>query len=317
MKKLLFLIFIFNASMIFAQDYTELGDDYFVDYTNIENANIYIRKYSNPELSKRWWEAQKRYAADNNKEDLAFVGKNIKEASKSEIVKFKKGEYLVNNSFEKFGFVIDNSGNITGIAKRLVKKDYAITDFMFENGNLVSAVTNNIEEKPIKKITITDDWFTEESYKDGELARNRKVNRKRSAKEGNEITTYFFSNGKVEYEQNSIDKTFKTFYENGNPKLHRNDAKYEETEYAESGKKIKYSYDIDGKRCFEEYENGIIARKNCDSSDKLTSYFYHYNNGKLQDYEILDRNTDKIKKYDKNNKLLKVSEAGKLPMMPK
>ncbi|MDR6969606.1 hypothetical protein J2X31_003639 [Flavobacterium arsenatis] len=224
-----------------------------------------------------------------------------------------KGFYLLNNPFQKFGFEIDDRNQFVGSAKYETKEEIKLSTINFKNGKVILHETVNIFDEPLRKITINDSLFTAISYEKGKIVRKHIENIKLGGGQSNEIRIHYFENGNIELEQNNIDNTFKTFYENGKPKLYKNGKTQEKIEYDIEGKKTEHTYITNNKKCSEFLKNGIIQSKDCDILDKSLTYFYHYKNGKLDNYEILDRTIDQITKYDKNNKLIKTSEAGKAP----
>ena len=313
MKSILITIFIIISNITFAQEYKTLDSIYFVDFGNINKGEIQIRKYLNFELNKKWWLTQKNYKLYQKDEDLEFINKNGNDAHKSEKINLSKGFYLLNNSFQKFGFEIDDKNQFVGNAKYETKEEVKLSTINFKEGKVILFETVNMFDEPIKKITINDSLFTEISYKKGQIDRKNIENIKLGGGQLNEIRIHYFENGNIELEQNNIDNTFKTFYENGKPKLYKNGNTQEKIEYDIEGKKTEHTYVTDNKKCSEFFKNGIIQSKDCDILDKSMTYFYHYINGKLNNYEILDRTKDQIRKYDKNNKLIKTNEAGKSP----
>ena len=313
MKSILITIFIIISNITFAQEYKTLDSIYFVDFGNINKGEIQIRKYLNFELNKKWWLTQKNYKLYQKNEDLEFINKNGNDAHKSEKINLSKGFYLLNNSFQKFGFEIDDKNQFVGNAKYETKEEVKLSTINFKEGKVILFETVNMFDEPIKKITINDSLFTEISYKKGQIDRKNIENIKLGGGQLNEIRIHYFENGNIELEQNNIDKTFKTFYATGKPMLYKNGNTQEKIEYDIAGKKTEHTYVTDNKKCSEFFKNGIIQSKDCDILDKSMTYFYHYINGKLNNYEILDRTKDQIRKYDKNNKLIKTNEAGKSP----
>ncbi|MDR6969628.1 hypothetical protein J2X31_003661 [Flavobacterium arsenatis] len=73
MKNILITIFIIISNITFAQEYKTLDSIYFVDFENINKGEVQIRKYSNFELNKKWWIAQKNYKLYQKNEDLEFI----------------------------------------------------------------------------------------------------------------------------------------------------------------------------------------------------------------------------------------------------
>jgi hypothetical protein len=313
MKSTLITILIIISNITFAQEYKTLDSIYYVDFGNISKGEIQIRKYLNFELNQKWWLAQKNYKLYRKSEDLEFINTNGKEAHKSEKINLSKGFYLLNNAFQKFGFEIDDKNQFIGNARYETKEEVKLSTIDFKKGKVILFETVNMFDEPIKKITINDSLYTEISYEKGLLVRKNIENITRGGGQNNEIRIHYFENGNIELEQNNIDNTFKTFYKNGKPKLYKNENSQEKIEYDIDGKKTEHTYVVDNKKCNEFFKNGIIQSKDCDILDKSLTYFYHYKNGKLDNYEILDRTKDEIKKFDTNNKLIQTSEAGKSP----
>jgi|GEM_PF-1314371 len=313
MKTILSAIFILMQCTIFAQEYKNLDRIYYVDFQDINKDEIQIRKYLNVELNEKWWQARKNYELYRKNEDSEFLNANGAEAHKSEKVDLAKGFYLLNNQHQGFGFEINDNQQFTGNAKYQNKETDQVSDIIFKDGKIISMETVNIFNEPVKKITISDSLFTEIWYENGKITRKNTENLKLGGGQSNEIRTHYFENGNIQLEQDNISNTFKTFYENGTPKRYENGKTQERIAYDTNGRKTEHTYIADDKKCNEYYENAIIQSKKCETLDNLTTYFYHYKNGKLEDYEVLDRTKDEIRTYDKNNKLIKKNEAGKDP----
>jgi len=120
----------------------------------------------------------------------------------------------------------------------------------------------------------------------------------------NSIETKYYENGNIKSESDRINKTNKTFYENGTQKSYNKTNTSETINYDEKGRKTYHSYSTkENGWCEEYFENGLITSKICDSSDHLQQTNY-YKNGKLDYYEVRDHTKHEMRKYDRNNKLL-------------
>lgn len=313
MRNTLIVYFLLLSNILFSQEYSHLNDECFVDFRKLENGKIEIKKYLNPELNKRWLTAQKEYKENQNSDAYEFIKNNYDEAHKSENIDLTEGQYLLNNSYEKFGFEIDENKQFTKIAKYQIKENGELSDIKFQNGKVISFETVSLFDEPLKKITINDSLFIEIIYKNGKIFRKNLTNIVLGGGQSNQVRIHYYSNGNIELEQNNIENTFKTFHENGEPELYRDYTNHEEIEYDNEGQKTKHSYISENEKCMEIFEKGIIQLKECDSSDKLKTYSYHYKLGKLEYYEVLDRTKDEIRIYDKNDKLIKTTETGKNP----
>ncbi|WP_312553846.1 hypothetical protein [Empedobacter brevis] len=315
MIRIFTLIFILFTPFAFGQQVKELKEKYILKTRQLEDG---IRKLEIAELlnSHLYWEVRDKIAQR--------IRPSSEDISKSlESIKFAppEGTYFLNNKDQKCWFTIDKNGWFTDSAifenDEAGEKEY--WTFFFKNGNIIVAdMKQNREGHLIKKIEANDSLFVTTFFNES----NGKLHKKRTIKNGgdwqNSVLTEYYDDGSLKLEKDGVNKTEKSFYENGQQKSFDNLRTNERIRYDTKGMKTEHSYPTkENGWCSESFENGVITTKDCNSSDHSQKTKYYYKKGKLDSYEVEDNIKGVIQKYDKNKKLIHTEKAIYIQAAPK
>lgn len=300
-----FLALVFINLLALGQKTKELNKEYFLDFKNLEHFDngtdvLELKERVNYELFLKVKEGYNRFIHPSEEEK--------KKANETKPFQGEKGEYTLNNEYQKFNFSINENGLISGSASLVqIEDEYTyFWNFNFDSGKIKYAeLKTETSGNPIRKVEISDSLFVMQYFdiKNGDFAGKRII--KNVKKYDHWIDTRYNNKGIIIWEENKLQMTKKTFYDDGKPQTYINLKTEESIEYDDIGKKIKHSYPTkDKKWCIENYEDGLIIEKRCRTSDNSQQTKYHYKNGQLVNYEIDDFIKDEIRTYDKNNKLL-------------
>lgn len=315
MTRLFTLIAILLTHFALGQQVKQLNEKYILKTRQLQDGirTLEIVALSNSSL---YWEVRNKNA-NRIRPNVEDIDKSLA----STIFTPTEGKYFLRNPEQKFWFTIDESGKFTDSAI-FENDDFGEKEYwtiFFENGNISAAdVKQNPDGNAIRKIEANDTLFITKFYneKSGKLTEKRVI--KKGGNWQNSISTEYDENGNPEYENDGINKTAKSFHENGKQKSFRNSITNESIDYDTLGKKKEHTYPTkENGWCTEYFKNEQITRKVCNTSnhsEKITSY---YKNGKLDYYEIEDNIKGEIKKYDKNKKLINSEKAIYIQAAPK
>lgn len=306
MKKLFtFLTLLLINIFSFGQETKELSKKHFLDFNNLEHFDkgtdiLEVKERVNYELYLKVEQDYNRFKHPSEEEK--------KKAYETNPFKGEKGEYFLNNEYQQFHFSVNEIGLISGNAN-LVQSENGYTyfwEFSFDAGKLKYAeLKKELSGNPIRKVEINDSLFVMQFFdiNNGNFSGKRII---RNVKDyDNSIEILYDENENIRREENRLQKIRKTFYKNGKPESYHNLLTEESIKYDDMGRKTQHFYPTKDKNwCNEYYENGLIINKNCRNSDDSQQTRYHYKNGKLEKYEIVDYIKDETRKYDKNNKLV-------------
>jgi len=306
MKKLFtFLTLLLINIFSFGQETKELSKKHFLDFNNLEHFDkgtdiLEVKERVNYELYLKVEEDYNRFKHPSEEEK--------KKAYETKPLICEKGEYVLNNEFQKFHFKVDENGFLSGSAN-LVQTERGYTyywNFDFDAGKLKYAeLKKDFAGKPVRKVDIKDSIFVMQFFDMNTGAPSSKRIIKNFKDYNNSIEIIYDERENIIREENRLLKTKKTFYKNGKPESYHNSLTKESIEYDDTGRITQHFYTTkDKKRCNEVYENGLIINKKCRNSDESQMAQYYYTNGKLEKYEIIDYVKNETRKYNKNNKLL-------------
>ena len=273
------IIILSSAMYASAQERKQLGSDYIIDIEAVGVEPQQIKKYILIEGKRRLSE---------------------------EPVILEQGDYAIANTHYSLTFSINENGMLHGRAEYRTKKhsDY-MTTFQYNNGVMVASQTLNIAtDSVLSEIVLKDSVLTvTRYYPSGQAKEVKTTDYKIRNNAENSIRTTYYENGQVETESNKMAKTFKTFYENGNPRRFTDDENGIMTFYNEDGTTDSHSYRNSDEICKEEYSGGKITRKECTSDKEFKTY--HYENEKMSYVEIYNRQTCQNTFFDAKGKLRK------------
>jgi len=271
---LLFLTYTFS----FSQEVKELKVKYYIEINLEGKGLIEIYEYNNIETFER------------------------------KLFKPKQGTYFLRNDNhnQKFWFTINKNRKFDGIGKAEIwNKEYT---FHFQDGIAIKTEVRNNNAILVRSYEISDTIFITKHFSDkGNLYNTTIWNNRRQIPIK---SIHYYENRNVSQEYNNVEKTRKTFYENGMLKTYQNEKSKEQIEYDEQGRKLTSYEKSPSESCTEWLENELLSRQHCYNSNLKRVTDQYYKNGKLNYYIIIENG--EIKKYNEKNKLISTEKENNM-----